>query len=76
MAPPRRGGTNDGVLRGIAVTVTAVWVMTVIVQVIDPVRQVPGAVNYAFGIAVSALLGSVGAQEIRKRRNGNGEHDA
>lgn len=72
--PPRspRNSQDDAgekVLRGIAVTVTAVWVITTLAQVLDPHRQVPETVNYIFGIVVSSLFG---AAAIRGRNKGNG----
>lgn len=62
--------SGEKVLRGIAVTVTAVWVITTLAQVVDPHRQVPETVNYIFGIVVSSLFG---AAAIRSRKNGNGD---
>lgn len=53
-----RDGSRERVLRGIALIVTAVWVFTVAVQVIDPSRQVPQSVNIIMGMIVSGLLGA------------------
>lgn len=70
--PSPKGDERDRVLRGIAVTATAVWVLAVLVQLIDPTRQVPDSVNVVMGIAVSALVGTVAASTI-KRNGGNGD---
>lgn len=67
--PQNDRDSGERVLRGIAVTVTAVWVITTLAQLIDPTRQVPETVNYIFGIVVSSLFG---AAAIRGRKNGNG----
>ena len=72
--PPTRGEPRERVLRGIAVTVTAVWVAATVVQVIDPTRQVPNTVNVIMGMVVSALFGA--AAVTAGRRNGNGDKDA
>lgn len=73
MSPPGKGDSREKVLRGIAVTVTAVWVLATLVQLADPARQVPGTVNVIMGMVVSALFG---AAAIRgHRRNGNGDGD-
>lgn len=66
MSPPR-DGPRERVLRGIAVIVTAVWVATVAVQVIDPSRQVPQSVNIIMGMIVSGLLG---VAAVNRSRNG------
>ena len=63
---------RDRVLRGIAVTVTAVWVIATVVQVVDPTRQVPSTVNVIMGMVVSALFGAA-AISSHTRRNGNGD---
>lgn len=63
-----RDGSREKVLRGIAVTVTAVWVVATLVQVIDPSRQVPNTVNVVMGMVVSALFGA--AAVSASRRNG------
>ena len=65
-----RNGGQERLLRGIAVTVLAVWVLATLVQLVDPTRQVPGTVNAITGLVVSALFG---ASVIR--RNGNGKDD-
>jgi hypothetical protein len=76
--PPRKPRDTDSgerVLRGIAVTVTAVWVITTLAQVIDPHRQVPETVNYIFGIVVSSLFGAAAIKSRNKNGNGkNGGH--
>jgi uncharacterized membrane-anchored protein len=66
-----RGEPRERVLRGIAVTVTAVWVVATVVQVIDPSRQVPSTVNVVMGMIVSALFGA--AAVTASRKNGNGD---
>lgn len=68
MAAPRGG--REGLLRGIAVTVLAVWVIATLVQLVDPTRQVPGTVNAIMGLVVSALFG---ASVIRRNGGGNGD---
>jgi hypothetical protein len=73
MSPPR-GDQRERVLRGIAVTVTGVWVIATVVQVIDPMRQVPATVNVIMGMVVSALFGAAAVSSARK--NGNGDKDA
>lgn len=70
MSPPKKGDSREKVLRGIAVTVTGVWVVATLVQVIDPSRQVPSTVNVVMGMVVSALFG---AAAIHSRRNGDGD---
>lgn len=70
----RKDGSREKVLRGIAVTVTAVWVLATLVQVIDPSRQVPNTVNVVMGMVVSALFGAAAVSASRK--NGNGGDDA
>lgn len=69
--PSPKGDARDRVLRGIAVTVTAVWVVATLVQVIDPTRQVPNTVNVVMGMVVSALFGAAAVRS--SRRNGNGD---
>lgn len=69
--PPTRGEPRERILRGIAVTVTAVWVISTVVQVIDPTRQVPATVNVVMGMVVSALFGAAAVSSAR--RNGNGD---
>lgn len=73
MPQPRRGDPRERILRGIAVTVTAVWVLATIVQVIDPTRQVPSTVNVVMGMVVSALFGAAAVSATR--RNGNGGNE-
>ena len=63
-----RNGGQERLLRGIAVTVLAVWVLATLVQLVDPARQVPGTVNAITGLVVSALFG---ASVIRR----NGKDD-
>jgi len=70
--PSPKGDARDRVLRGIAVTVTAVWVVATMVQVVDPTRQVPNTVNVVMGMVVSALFGAAAVRS--GRRNGNGDH--
>jgi hypothetical protein len=72
--PSPKGDARDRVLRGIAVTVTAVWVLATLVQVIDPSRQVPNTVNVVMGMVVSALFGAAAVRSSRK--NGDGGDDA
>jgi hypothetical protein len=72
--PSPKGDARDKVLRGIAVTVTAVWVLSTLVQVIDPARQVPNTVNVVMGMVVSALFGAAAVRTTRK--NGDGDRDA
>jgi hypothetical protein len=68
-----RGGRETVVL-GIAVTVTAVWVIATLVQVLDPAREVPAAVNGIMGAVVSVLIGtSVASAARRGGKNGNGD---
>ena len=74
--PPTRGEPRERVLRGIAVTVTAVWVIATVVQVIDPTRQVPNTVNVIMGMVVSALFGAAAVSASRRNGNGNGDKDA
>lgn len=69
----KKDGSRDKVLRGIAVTVTAVWVVSTIVQVADPSRQVPGTVNVIMGMIVSALFGAAAVRTGRRNGNGNGD---
>ena len=64
---------RDKVLRGIAVTVTGVWVVATLVQVIDPSRQVPNTVNVVMGMIVSALFGAAAVRVGRRNGNGNGD---
>ena len=64
-----RDTARDRVLRGIAITVTAVWVVATVVQVIDPSRQVPSTVNVIMGMVVSALFGAAAVSS--RRRNGD-----
>ncbi len=71
MAPSAKDAAKDRVLRGIALTVTAVWVVATLVQVVDPTRQVPNTVNVIMGMVVSALFGA--AAISHSRRNGNGD---
>lgn len=66
----QRHDGRERVLRGIAVTVTAVWVVGTLVQMADPSRQVPNTVNVIMGMVVSALFGA--AAITGSRRNGNG----
>ena len=68
-----RDTARDRVLRGIAVTVTAVWVVATVVQVIDPTRQVPSTVNVIMGMVVSALFGAAAISHTR--RNGDNGDD-
>lgn len=68
---PGRQESREKVLRGIAVTVTVVWVVATLVQVIDPSRTVPATVNVIMGMVVSALFGA--AAVAGTRRNGNGK---
>ena len=68
-----QGGSREKVLRGIAVTVTAVWVIATVVQVIDPTRQVPSTVNVIMGMVVSALFGAAAVSGARRGRNGDGD---
>ena len=63
---------RERVLRGIAVTVTAVWVLATLVQVIDPARQVPSTVNVIMGMVVSALFGAAAIKSGRR----NGDDDS
>lgn len=72
MSPPRKDGSREKVLRGIAVTVTGVWVLSTLVQVIDPNRQVPSTVNVVMGMVVSALFGAAAISGSRRNGNGNG----
>ena len=65
-----KDGGRDRLLLGISVTVTGVWVVATLVQVIDPHRQVPPTVNAIMGIIVTALFSTYGVRTIR--RNGNG----
>jgi hypothetical protein len=76
MVTPRRGDSRERVLRGIAVTVTGVWVVATIVQVVDPMRQVPATVNVIMGMVVSALFGAAAVSSARRNGNGNGDKDA
>lgn len=69
----KHDGSREKVLRGIAVTVTAVWVVATLVQVVDPGRQVPSTVNVIMGMVVSALFGAAAISHTR--RNGNGRGD-
>ena len=55
-------------LDAIAMTVTFVWALAVIAQIIDPSREVPGTVHYIMGALVSALFGI----SAISKRNGNG----
>lgn len=71
--PSPKGDERDRVLRGIAVIATAVWVIAVLTQIIDPSRQVPDSVNVVMGLIVSALVGSSAVSAVRK--NGK-DHDA
>lgn len=64
--------SRDKVLLGIAVTVTGVWVLATLVQVIDPARQVPNTVNVIMGMVVSALFGAAAVRHGRKN-GGNGD---
>lgn len=66
MAAPPDG--REGLLKGITVTVLSVWVLSVVVQIIDPSRQVPLTVNALAGTVVTALVTGV----VVGRRNGNG----
>lgn len=66
-----KDAARERVLRGIAITVTAVWVIATVVQVIDPSRQVPSTVNVIMGMVVSALFGAAAISHTR--RNGNGD---
>jgi hypothetical protein len=67
---------REKVLRGIAVTVTAVWVVATVVQVIDPTRQVPSTVNVIMGMVVSALFGAAAISGTRRNGGrGNGDED-
>lgn len=68
---PSRGEPRERILRGIAVTVTTVWVVATVVQVVDPTRQVPATVNVIMGMVVSALFGAAAISS--GRRNGNGD---
>ena len=71
--PSPKGDARDRVLRGIAVTVTGVWVVATLVQVIDPTRQVPNTVNVVMGMVVSALFGAAAVRSSRRNGNGNGD---
>lgn len=72
--PLRKDGTREQVLRGIAVTVTAVWVLATLVQIADPARQVPATVNVIMGMVVSALFGAAAISSGRRNGNGNGHN--
>lgn len=63
---------REKVLRGIAVTVTAVWVVATLVQIADPSRTVPNTVNVIMGMVVSALFGAAAISHTRRNGNGNG----
>ena len=76
MPPPRKDPSREKVLRGIAVTVTAVWVLATLVQVADPSRQVPTTVNAIMGLVVTALFGASAIRGSRRNGNGNGGNGA
>lgn len=62
---------REGLLKGVTVTVTAVWVLSVLVQFIDPSRQVPQSVNIIMGMVVSALLGAIAVTAGKNGGNGS-----
>jgi hypothetical protein len=67
-----KDGSRDKVLLGIAVTVTGVWVVATMVQIMFPSHQAPATVNVVMGMVVSALFGAA-AVRAGRRNGGNGE---
>ena len=57
----------ERVFLGIAVTVTAVWSLATIVQVISPAHPVPETANLTMGTVAAAFFG--GALISSRRRN-------
>lgn len=58
------------VYNGIALTVTAVWAIANIVQVVDPSRPVSALTHGIMATVASAFFGAGMLSDIRKRRNG------
>lgn len=65
----KRSTAHERVYLGIAVTVTAVWAIATLVQVVFPERVVPSYANVIMGIVAAAFFG---ASVVKSRRNGNG----
>lgn len=51
-------------------TVTIVWTIATLVQVVDPSREVPTYANVIMGIVATAFFGA--SVVVGKRRNGAG----
>lgn len=56
----------------VALTVTAVWAIANIVQVVDPSRPVSLSTHAIMATVASAFFGAGVVADIRKQRNGNG----
>lgn len=77
MSPPQKGDSRERVLRGIFITVSALWIIGNAVQIIDPTRPVPTSVNVVMGIIVTAWFSaSVGKQLTKNGSGGNGAPDS
>lgn len=72
MANSERGSVRERVLLGIGCTVTAVWVIAVLVQVIFPTHVVPQAVHGIMFVIASSFFGSAAWAARRNEKNGNG----
>lgn len=67
-----RSGAQEKVYLGIAVTVTAVWVIATLVQVAFPERVVPTYVNIIMVTVAAAFFGAHGVKSARRNGNGGG----
>lgn len=73
MLPKREQSAYERVFLGIATTVTIVWSIANLVQVVSPVRQAPTSVNVIMGIVATSFFGAAVYAGRRAERNGNGK---
>lgn len=66
-----RGSAYERTFLGIAITVTAVWAVATLFQVVSPSHVVPNTVNYVMGIVATGFFGGA---LIAGRKNGNGKN--
>lgn len=69
-----RNGTLSRLSAGVAVVIVAVWVVTVIADVLVPRYEIPLSVNAAIGLVATYLFASreVAKMVERKRNGGRG----
>jgi hypothetical protein len=68
-----KGKGYERVLLFIACTVTALWALTVVVQIIFPNHPIPAAVNNIMMIVATSFFAGSLASNVRSK-NGNGNN--